>query len=265
MRRWSLATAALSVLALAACKGKEQQTAANDDLSKDLAAAASSDGLALAPSLHSVQTVVSAEELSPQARVHRAPSQRASHPAPHRTPHRDRVTPHPSTETASVTDPAPTTTTEVAAAAPEPAAPSDNGAAAPSERPHPVDVPSTATGGSDGSGNGRGGSRGGGIGIGDIIGAIGGVIIRGGVVDGDHCDPRSDGRRIPRTGNGYPMPDAAERFPGAACRFRSHSSTRVRPCSAAASDHPPFHALSPLHVTARHLGCAPARPRGVQG
>ena len=212
MRRWSVATAALAVFALAACTGKEQQTAANDDLSKDLAAAASSDGLAMAPTLHNVQTVVSAEELSPEARVHRAPSARASRPSPHRTPHRDRVTPRPSTETASATAPAPETTTEVAATAPEPSAPSDNGAAAPSERPHPVDVP--ATGGSDGSGSGRGGSRGGGIGIGDIIGAIGGVIIRGGVVDGDHCDPRSDGRRIPRTGNSYPMPGRGRSYPG---------------------------------------------------
>jgi hypothetical protein len=124
------------------------------------------------------------------------------------------VTPRQSTEVANTTAPAPTTTTEVAASTPAPAAPSDNGDAAPSERPHPVDVPSTATGAGDGSGSGRGGSRGGGIGIGDIIGAIGGVIIRGGVVDGDHCDPRSDGRRVPRTGTGYPLPGRGRSYPG---------------------------------------------------
>jgi len=214
MRRWSLTTAALALLAIAACKGKEQQTAANDDLSKDLAAASSSDGLTMAPALHDVQTVVSAQELSPQARMHRAPSARASRPSPHRAPHRDRVTPRPSTQAASVSAPAPTTSTEVAAATPQPAAPSDNGDAAPSERPHPVDVPSTSTGGSDGSGSGRSGRHGTGIGIGDVIGVIGGVILRGGVVDGDHCDPRSDGRRIPRTGNGYPMPGGGRTYPG---------------------------------------------------
>lgn len=213
MRKWSLATAAVTVLAIAACKGKDQQAAANDDLSKDLAAAASSEGLAMAPTLHNVQTVVSAQELSPQARVHRAASARASHPSPRRTPHRDRVTPHPSTQTASVSDPAPSTPTDVAAATPQPSAPSDNGESAPSARPHPVDVPSTSSGGSDGSGDGRSGGHGGGIGIGDIIGAIGGVIIRGGVVDGDHCDPRG-GRGYPYPGRGRTYPGGGRTYPG---------------------------------------------------
>lgn len=119
-----------------------------------------------------------------------------------------------------MTERAPTTPPEVAATTPEPSAPSDNGASAPadngasapSERPHPVDVPATSTGGGDGSGAGQGGSRGGGggIGIGTIIGAIGGVIIRGGVVGGDRCDPR--GRR-PRSGGGYPLPGPMPRGP----------------------------------------------------
>lgn len=213
MRKWSLATAAVTVLAIAACRGNDQQTAANDDLSKDLAAAASSDGLAMAPTLHNVQTVVSAEELSPQARVHRAPSARSTRPSPHRTPHRDRVTSHPSTETASVTDPAPSTETEVAATTPQPSAPSDNGESAPSARPHPVDVPATSTGGSDGSGAGRSGGHGTGIGIGTIIGAIGGVILRGGVVDGDHCDPRG-GQTYPYPGRGTTYPSGGRPYPG---------------------------------------------------
>jgi hypothetical protein len=42
-------------------------------------------------------------------------------------------------------------------------------------------------------GEGRG-SRG--VGIGDIIG----VVLRGGVVDGDDCDPRSEGRGTRRGG-----------------------------------------------------------------
>jgi hypothetical protein len=40
-------------------------------------------------------------------------------------------------------------------------------------------------------GEGRG-SRGVGIGVG--IGSVIGVVLRGGVVDGDECDPRTDGR-----------------------------------------------------------------------
>lgn len=210
MRNWSLATAAVAVLAIAACKGKDQQTAANDDLSKDLAAAASSDGIAMAPTLHNVQTVVSAEELSPQARMHRAPSAKASRATPHHTPHRDRVAPRPSTEAASVTAPAPTTTTEVAATTPEPSAPSDNGASAPSQRPQPVDVPATGDGG-NGAGRGRG--HGSGIGdIGGIIGAIGGVILRGAVIDGDHCDPRG-GRNYPYPGRGRSLPSGGLPIP----------------------------------------------------
>lgn len=198
MRSRSLATAAVALLAVAACKGKDQQ-ATNDDLNKDLAAAASSDGLTMAPS-HGAQTVVSAEELSPQARTHRAPSARASRPSPHRTPHKDRVTPQRATEVADVAAPAPAPT-EVAATEPTPSAPSDEGATTASPRPHPVDVPSGNSGG-QGAGDGTNGRHGGGIGIGDIIGAIGGVIIRGGVVDGDHCDPRTDGRRGGRRGGG---------------------------------------------------------------
>lgn len=203
MRKWSLATAAVTVLAIAACKGNDRQAATNDDLSKDLAAAASSDGLTMAPALHNVQTVVSAQELSPQARVHRAPSARATRSVPHRAPHRDRVTPQVATQTASVSDPAPTTTTDVAAAAPEPSASSDNGATDPTPRPQPVDVPASGSGGNSGDGNGGTGNgrHGGGVSIGGIIGAIGGilggVVIRGGVVDGDHCDPR---------GGAYPLP-----------------------------------------------------------
>lgn len=210
MRSRSLATAAVALLAIAACKGKDQQ-ATNDDLSKDLAAAASNDGLTMAPAAGNAQTVVSAEELSPQARVKRAPSARAPRPSPHRTPHRERVTPQTSTEVVDVVDEAPSTS-EVAATAPAPSAPSDEGAAAPSSRPHPVDVP-TGNSGGQGAGDGNNGRHGGGIGIGDIIGAIGGVIIRGGVVDGDHCDPRTDGRRGRRDGGGYPVSIPTRRGP----------------------------------------------------
>lgn len=210
MRSRSLATAAVALLAIAACKGKDQQ-ATNDDLNKDLAAAASNDGLTMAPVAGNAQTVVSAEELSPQARTHRAPSARSTRPSPHRTPHKDRVTPQRSTEVVDVVEDAPAPTT-VAAADPAPSAPSDEGAAAPSARPHPADIPTGGSGG-QGSGDGNNGRHGGGIGIGDIIGAIGGVIIRGGVVDGDHCDPRTDGRRGRRDGGSFPVSIPTRRGP----------------------------------------------------
>jgi hypothetical protein len=63
-------------------------------------------------------------------------------------------------------------------------------ATTPSPRPQPVDVPSPSSdpGAARGDGGGRGSSGTGGWG--GIIGAIGGAILRGGVVDGDHCDPR---------------------------------------------------------------------------
>lgn len=189
MRKGSLVTAAIVVLAVSACKGKDT-AATSDDLAKDIALASSSDGLALAPKAGSQQMVVSAEELSPQARPKMAPSSKSSRPVAHRTPHRDHV-PQRSSEVAAVAAPSPSS---AAAPAPEVAVtPAPTPADAPvveAPRPHPVAVSYPSNGSGDGGING-GGSGGG---IGAIIGAIGGAVLRGGVVDGDHCDPRSERR-----------------------------------------------------------------------
>lgn len=185
MRSVSIATAAAAVLVVAVgCKGKDSAT--NDALARDITLAESSSGLTLAPRAGS-QAVVSAQELSPQARPHVAPSSRASHPVAHRTPRRDRV-PAQAQQVAAVADPAPASEPSVAVApTAAPAPEQDAGPVAESPRPHPVNVQYPASGGGGDVGSGR---SGGGIGIGDVIGILGGVVLRGGVADGDHCDPR---------------------------------------------------------------------------
>jgi hypothetical protein len=212
MRRGSLAAAALAVLAVSACNGKDQ--AMNADLAKDVALASTSSGLSLAP-VTGAQKVISAEEQIPAAKLKKALSARSVKSTPHHSAsHTAPVTPRKTTEVAAVSAPAPV---EAPTPAPEPVTQptpvADNTPAAPAPRPHPVDVATYP-----GTGSGSNGSHGSGIGIGDVIGAIGGVIIRGGVVDGDHCDPR--GARRGRIGSHIlinnrlpiPMPMTRGRF-----------------------------------------------------
>jgi hypothetical protein len=89
--------------------------------------------------------------------------------------------------------------------APDPSAP-----AVP--RPSPVPIDPNAGQGTNGR-DGGGRSPGAGDGGGSILGGIFGVIIRGGVVDGDHCDPRTDGRGRGRGGYGRPPLDPGMNFP----------------------------------------------------
>lgn len=202
MRRGMLwAGAALAVLAAGACResasGREAMSA---DLARDMAAAgaSSNDQLALAP-VGGRQTVVSAVERVPEGAPAVRRSTRVTRPvAARHAVHRERVTPRvvePVSEVAATT-PAP----EPAAPAPEVASTPNPDAGVAVPRPHPVDVSYP----SDGQGNGTATGRGSGIGIGDVIGVIGAVVIRGGVVDGDHCDPRAADprarRRIPSGG-----------------------------------------------------------------
>lgn len=189
MRYRSMAASAVVVLGLAACKGNDARM--SDDLAKDLASARSPNVLALAPHA-GVQTVVSAQELSPEGRAKLAASRKSSHPVRRRAPQRDRVTAAAATETAPVQT---ASVADAPAPAPAAAAPvqtadaSTTVATTPSPRPQPVDVPSTSS--DPGPSRGDGGSASGGLGgWGGVIGAIGGAILRGGVVDGDHCDPR---------------------------------------------------------------------------
>jgi hypothetical protein len=178
MRYGSLFASAAVLLSIAACKGKD--AGMSDDLAKDLATAKSNDALALAPHA-GVQTVVSPEELSPKGRAQLRSSSRSTRLVSSRTVHHE-VTPSPAADlpplpVAKTTADAAASTSDVASAAP---APVDQPAVA-TPRPEPVGVSYPS---------GESGSTHSGGGFGAILGAIGGAILRGGVVDGDHCDPR---------------------------------------------------------------------------
>jgi hypothetical protein len=159
-------------LALAACSGK---STTNDDFKKDLERASSASEITLPTGQPAQQVVSSIERTTPPAPRRVAQSQRvAKHkPAPTRTPAPVEA------QNADVSN-------EVETAPAEPAPAPVQEAPLPSPRPQPV--AQTGTGGGDGSmGRGRGD-------IGTGIGTVIGVVLRGGVVDGDDCDPRSDGR-----------------------------------------------------------------------
>ncbi len=185
MRYGSLVASTVVLLGLAACKGND--AGVNDALAKDLASAKNSDALALAPHT-GVQTIVSAQELSPQGRGRRMAQasmlRKSARTVARRTPHRDLVAvPVPTAIKTAVVAEVPSPTVAVK---PTPADASVSTATV-SQRPEqiPVQYPPTDP---DPPRVDRGG-------IGGIIGAIGGVILRGGVGDGDHCDPRSHGNR----------------------------------------------------------------------
>lgn len=215
MRKEVQAAAFIAAVAVSACGGggASKGQGMSDDLARDVALLDNSTGLALAPSSGS-RTVISAEERAPIARPTRAASARSSRPVARHSEHREAVKPHSSTSRVAAAAPSPEPSpapsaadaapgqTEVADATTAAAAPDAPAADAPvadpapeSRRPHPVDI-GAAQGGAAGAG------RRGGFGIGDVIGVIGGVVLRGGVVDGDRCDPR--GRDRERRG-GFPI------------------------------------------------------------
>ena len=188
MRYGSLVASAAVLLGVAACKGKD--VGMSDDLAKDLATAKTSDALALAPRA-GVQTVVSAQELSPQGRARLASSSNATRLVAHRTRHRERV---PVASAVAIT-PAPVKAADVATVTMTPVDQTTAAAVPVSPRPVPVDVsyPSADPGTARGDGGGIGGiigAIGGVILRGGVTDGDGGVILRGGVADGDHCDPR---------------------------------------------------------------------------
>ena len=173
MRTFVRLAGVAGALALAACSGKDK---VSDDFMKDLERASTASEITLATAQPATQVVSSIERTAPPAPRRVAQSQRvAKHrPAPTREPAPVEV------EQADVS-------TEVESAPVEPTpAPVEE---APISSPRPRPVATTGGGAGDGQiGSGRGDS---GVGIGTIIG----VVLRGGVVDGDDCDPRSDGRR----------------------------------------------------------------------
>jgi hypothetical protein len=172
MRTFVRLAGVAGALALAACSSKDK---VSDDFQKDLERAATASEITLPSARPGTQVVSAIERTTPPAPRRVAQSQRvAKHkPAPTRTPAPVEV------EQADVS-------TEVEPTPVEPTPAPVAEAPLPSPRPQPV----AQTGGAgDGAiGNGRGDS---GVGIGTVIGAI----LRGGVVDGDDCDPRVDGRR----------------------------------------------------------------------
>lgn len=161
-------------LIVSACSGNSKTM--SDDLKKDLELASTSDGLTLAANAAKASQIVSAiERTTPPAPRRVAQSQRVvkHKPAPKAPPApvesevaevTEEVEPQPMIETPAPTESAP--------------------AAAP--RPHPIEMP---------SGSGVQVGQGGGSNTGAVLGGIISVVLRGGAVDGDECDPRTDGRR----------------------------------------------------------------------
>jgi hypothetical protein len=168
----SIAVAA-GVLVAAACSSKDAVMSA--ELKKDLDAASTSNSINLATSQTPANQVVSAiERTTPPAPKKIASSQRvAKHTAAPRG-----VRAPVEVQKADVSDDVEAQPTEVAPAPVDPAP-------LPSPRPQPV---ASTTGGGDREG------RAGGSSIGSILGGIFTVVLRGGGVDGDACDPRTDGR-----------------------------------------------------------------------
>jgi hypothetical protein len=183
MRKTYLLLAGAGAVLLAACGG-DKKAAINDDLKNDLALASSSDGITLANSSPSTgQQVVSAiEQTAPPTRKPAASTRVRNHkPAPKSPPH-----------VAKAKAPATVDETETQSVAQAPVA---NDPTPVSPRPQPVAVsyPRGSSSGGDNGSAGRGSSSG------SVLGTILGAVIRGGIVigDGDACDPRTDGQRLP--------------------------------------------------------------------
>jgi hypothetical protein len=185
MRKSYLLLAGAGAVLLAACGG-DKKASLNDDLKNDLALASSSDGITLANSSPTTgQQVISAiERTSPPARK----------PAPSATVRKHKPAPKSPPHVVKTVAPATVAETEPQPVAPTPVA---NDPTPVSPRPQPVAV-SYPSGPSSGGNNG---TVGGGSGAGSVFGSILGAVIRGGIVigDGDDCDPRTDGRALPRS------------------------------------------------------------------
>ena len=188
--RTSMIPVALSALVLAACGRHSAPTnqAMSDDLKRDLDQVSGS-GLDLASQQKSAAFPLT--EIAPTSSP--APShslKKAAGPKAVASKHPTvKAAPEPVVAEQAEEKPQ----TQVVAQAPSPnaePAPDPNAPAVPRPSPIPVDPGAgQGTSGRDGGGRTPGASDGG-----SILGGIFGVIIRGGVVDGDHCDPRSDGR-----------------------------------------------------------------------
>lgn len=167
-----------AMLLASACRGRDATAAADPDLQRDLAAAGS-DRIDLAASNATPVATVSALESAPLAAPAPAPKPRR------RNGPRVTRSEAPTEEAAPVQEVA-----EAPVPEPEPS-PEIDQAATQQGVALPRPVPQLPTsGGAGGEGTwGRGPSTG------EVIGTMIGVVIRGGGVGDDHCDPRTDGRR----------------------------------------------------------------------
>lgn len=170
-------------LIAAACSGKDKAMSA--DLKKDLDKASTSDGLALAtPATKGSQVVSAIERVTPPAPRQIAQSQRI-------TRHKPAPKAPPAPVEAQQADVSPQVAVQPVVVAPAPT----EQVPAETPRPHPVEMP-------NGSGMPRG--EGGGVSAGTILGGIISVVLRGGGVDGDNCDPRTPARYPGSINNRFP-------------------------------------------------------------
>jgi hypothetical protein len=178
----------LSAVVVAACgrNSAPANRAMSDDLKRDLQLATTS-GLDLASQQRAASFPLteipqaSAPSPTPTLRKGAGPKAvRSKHPTLKASPEPTVVAnaEEPQTEVMQK-DPSPTTEPT-----PDPTAPAV---------PRPSPMPTNPDGGEGAHGHGGGGSRPG-ANDGGVLGTIFGVILRGGIGDGDHCDPRSDGR-----------------------------------------------------------------------
>jgi hypothetical protein len=200
----------LSAVALAACgrNGSPTRTM-TDDLKRDLQAASTSDlNLASQQAGKNFALTEIGEQSTP------APAKVLRRAAGPKAVHSKTPTVKAAPENTVAAEASQSTTQSVAQApSPEPA-PTSEAPAPAVPRPSPTPVNPNAGQGAPGrDGGGSSAGDGGGGGIGAVLGGIFGAVIRGGVVDGDHCDPRSEGRhgRHGPYGNPsgyppYPMP-----------------------------------------------------------
>ena len=191
-----------TAVVVAACgkNGAPTNRPMSDDLKRDLQLASSSN-LDLASQQAGKSFALTEIPMSPTPSPTKALKKAQSGPKAVRSKHPTvKATPEP-TVVANAEDPQ----TEIMQKAPSPTTEQVPDPSAPAV-PRPSPTPTIPTGGEgahgrDGAGPNAGSGDGGrgpstGDGIGGIIGGIFGAILRGGVVDGDHCDPREGrGRR----------------------------------------------------------------------
>ena len=172
MRTFVRLTGIAGALAVAACSGN---SGSNDEFKKDLERASTASEITLPGAQPATQIVSSIERTTPPAPRRIAQSERvAKHrPAPTNTP-------------APVEAQGADVSEEVEVAPTTPAPAPVEAVTLPSPRPQPV----SSSGGDYGDGDvGRGRGD-----VGSGIGTAIGVVLRGGIVYGDDCDPRSEGR-----------------------------------------------------------------------